>query len=484
MQINTLFLNELVNNSPNMVQSKLILLLKSFSKQEFREFSKFVASPFFNQKEDVIKMYEILKKAAPDFPEKKIKREVVMKKINPKQTFEEKQYKYLSNLLLKLAEQFISYKETERRPLIKEYHLLNAYVKRDIDKNYNFIYRKAEAYQDHSSHRDAEFYYREYLLKNVEAERFNKKRVRKNNDQVSQLLGALDIYYFSNKLKHTCHILNDQTIISNNADTFIPTSIIEYLIEHDFIKYPAVHLYLVLYQLLTVGDGKYFSEIKSILKAYHNYFENEELKEVYYTVINYSIRQIRKGERTDYYLNEAYVMYKNGIESTLLLDDGYLPPWTFKNVVKAGLRLKKYEDTEQFIIESQPMLRKEFQSDAFHYNMAEISYRRGHLDSAMEHLNQVEYSDIYYILGAKKLQLKIYYETDEFDALESLLSSFQTYLKRNKLISDDNRNTYLNFTKCLNKIIKNELKKAGLKEEIENTSPITDKNWLLEIIKK
>jgi hypothetical protein len=467
-----------------MHNSKVILLLQSFSSQEFRELSKFLQSPFFNKKKEVILMYEVIKKNAPDFDQHKIERHFIMKKVYPKLAFEEKKYKYLSNLLLKLAERYISMKETESRTMIQDYHLMNAYVKRGLDKNYNFIYNKAQTIQENSLKRDSNFYYREFLLKNVAAEHFDKKKVRKNNLHLKELIQTLDIYYLANKLKYTCHILNDNKFISSDAQTQLPSEIIHLLNRNDFSNYPAINLYFNLYQLMTEENEVFFSETKKLLAEYQQTFENEELKEIYYYLINYCITQLVKNTNTNYYLSELYKMYQKGIESELLLEDGFLSPWTFKNVIKLGVRLKKFADTESFIEINRHRLKEEFQSDAYHYNMAELSYLKKQHDKALSFLNLVEFSDIYYVLDTKKLLLKIYYETDEYDALESLLSSFQTYLKRNKLISEENRITYLNFTKCLNKIIKDENNKSQLKEQIENTSPLTDKNWLLQVIKK
>lgn len=467
-----------------MHNSKVILLLQSFSNQEFREFSKFLQSPFFNKKKDVLLMYEALRKAAPDFNKHKIERHFIMKKVYPKQAFEEKKYKYLSNLLLKLAERYISLKETESREMIQEYHLMNAYVKRGLDKNYNFIYNKAQTVQEKSLRRDSNFYYREFLLKNVAAEHFDRKKVRKNNRHLEELIQTLDIYYLANKLKYTCHILNNNKFISGNAQTQLPLEIIHLLNRNDFSSYPAIHLYFNLYQLMTEENEAFFSETKKSLAQYQQTFDQEELKEIYYYLINYCITQLVKNTNTDYYLLELHRMYQEGIASELLLEDGFLSPWTFKNAIKIGLRLEKFDETASFIEVNKIRLKPEFRTDAYHYNMAELFYKKKDLEKSIGHLNNVDYSDIFYILGSKKLLLKIYYETNEYDALESLLSSFQTYLKRNKLISEDNRKTYLNFTRSLNKIIKDENNKHQLKELIENTSPLTDKNWLLQIIQK
>jgi len=50
-----------------MQNTKIIQFLKCLSKDELREFGKFVRSPFHNNRKDVIRFYDVLKKFYPDF---------------------------------------------------------------------------------------------------------------------------------------------------------------------------------------------------------------------------------------------------------------------------------------------------------------------------------------------------------------------------------------------------------------------------------
>ncbi|MGB1217617.1 MAG: hypothetical protein ACPG5P_07060, partial [Saprospiraceae bacterium] len=91
-------------------------------KNEISFLSKFLASPIYNKKVEVRRMFDAIRKYHPDFTEKNISREKVMGHIFPGKPFDLKKYKYYSNLLLKSSEQFISMLETNRRPMIQEYH--------------------------------------------------------------------------------------------------------------------------------------------------------------------------------------------------------------------------------------------------------------------------------------------------------------------------------------------------------------------------
>jgi len=77
--------------------------------------------------------------------------------------------------------------------------------------------------------------------------------------------------------------------------------------------------------------------------------------------------------------------------------------------------------------------------------------------------------------------LKIFYETNEKEALHSQIASFSIFLKRNKLIANNVRESYQNFVTFLNKLIKNNPSKSiQLKKDIKAAKLLMYKNWLLE----
>jgi hypothetical protein len=174
-----------------------------------------------------------------------------------------------------------------------------------------------------------------------------------------------------------------------------------------------------------------------------------------------------------------------GIETKILFEGAFLSPWTFKNVVRLGLRLQKYDWTEHFIQQHSPQLEEKFRIDALHYNLADLYYYTNRFEAAMTQLQQVEFTDIHYNLDSKEMLAKIYYERNETEALRALLSAFQIFLKRNTIISDTVRQTYLNFIHVLQLLIKNDKKKAAkLKENIQTLPQLAARKWLLEQYEK
>ncbi|MDX1939884.1 MAG: hypothetical protein SFU99_04985, partial [Saprospiraceae bacterium] len=132
-----------------------------------------------------------------------------------------------------------------------------------------------------------------------------------------------------------------------------------------------------------------------------------------------------------------------------------------------------------FIQEYAPKLPETFKENALHYNMAELYYYTHRFGEAQEHLNQVAFSDLNYYLGARVLLAKIFYETNEEEALLSLISSFTIFLKRNKQISNDLKHTYLNFCQILFQIVRRSPSQMNkLKDKINSTKLLTDRAWL------
>ena len=80
--------------------------------------------------------------------------------------------------------------------------------------------------------------------------------------------------------------------------------------------------------------------------------------------------------------------------------------------------------------------------------------------------------------------LRIYFETNEGEALFALIASFSIYLRRNKKIAKDVRESYLNFASILGRIVRaTKDKYPSITEKINNTKQLANRNWLLEICK-
>ncbi len=465
-----------------MEKSKIIAALKTFSTPELRELGVFVASPFFNKNEELIRFYTYLKKYAPHFPPKKIEREYVFRQLYPKKKYDPKQLNYLLSDLGKLLVQFLGYQNYKSDQVLEQYHILTALVNRNLEKEYQQRFKKTIKLLEGNSLRNTQYYYHRYLLAEVEEQHFKKQKKRVFDPQLQEVSDYFDWYYLSKKLEHTVEMLDRQRLIANDYELRLVDELMPYLQKNDYTTHPPIALNQAIYLLLKNQDAPSFFHLKELLERDASYFSEAELQQFYLAAINFCVRQVRRGNTL--FQAELLTLYEKGISSRILYEDDYLSPWAFKNAVKLGIVMKRMSWTTQFITDYYQALAPSFQKDAYHFNLAELAYARKDYPKAQTHLNEVAFSDIFYGLGTRVLLLKIYWETNEIESLLALIASFKIYLRRDKLLSTELQTSYLNFLKILSEMQKLTIeKRANLIATIQDMSPVISKTWLLEQLK-
>ena len=170
----------------------------------------------------------------------------------------------------------------------------------------------------------------------------------------------------------------------------------------------------------------------------------------------------------------------------IIIAEGKLPEWFFKNIAMIGLRLKEYDWIEKFIFDYQHFLPEDVRQNAVTFNLAQLYFYQKKYDKVIEQLRNVEYEDIIYNFNSKTLLIATYFEMEEIDVLYSLMDTFRTFLNRRKDVPEQRRKLYINlikFTKKLTNISpKNKKALLDLKQEVLETKNVASMNWLLEKI--
>ncbi|MFK7980997.1 MAG: hypothetical protein AB8G86_13510 [Saprospiraceae bacterium] len=465
-----------------MTQSKLILLLKTFKKSEWRRFKEFLASPYFNKRTDLIAFFSYIANIHPDFSEKKLNKTTVFKKLYPNQIYDDKQMRYLMNYTLKAAEQFLGQQKITELSLMNNY-ILEALVDKNLEKHSKRYFDKIEENQEEIQEKSVIYYYSKYKLADTANKHFNNQDLRKDDSNLKLASENLDLFYFYNKLKYSCEMLNRQKVFSTKYDLVFTNLLHEYLEKRNIQKEPLIAIYFQIFVLQSKAYAtENFEVLKGLIQKYNLVIPSIEKQHIYSYAINYCGRQIKFNNNALYYVDQCLTLYLEGIQQEFLFVNGHLSPWNFKNVVKLAVNLKRFDWTAKFIQTYYKKLAPEFQEDALHYNLADLAYRRKNYKDAQYHLLRVQYSDVFYTLGAKTMLLKIYYENNEIESLFSLIASFSIYLRRNKQVSNNFRETYLNFTMLLHQIIRaNKLKIPSIIDKINKTALVTNRSWLLQI---
>ncbi len=462
-----------------MRQSKPGALLHTFSKKEWSDFSDYMASPFFNKNQDLITLTGWLKKHAPDFAG--IQREDVWAVVYPGVPVNEAQLNYLLSWLFQHAGQFLAVARYRDQPTDMELETARQFSERGLQKHYTFQVSRARRLLEDRPLRNDRYFQDEFHLIDLERAHLSRQSERRSNPFLQAGADALDRFYFSQKLRYACAMLNEQGIVAATFELTFTDEIRTFLAANPrWLEVPAIAVFYRIWRMLSQNDSENdFHALKDLIGAHAGLFSVEEQKELYGYALNYCIRQIRNVREE--YVTEALHLYEKSIENGVLLSDGELLPWHFKNIVRLGLRSKRFDWTENFIREKSALLSATFRADALHFSLADLYFYTKKYHQAIEHLHQMAFNDTHNTLDAKEMLAKIYFEHHEYNALDSHIHAFRVFLRRNKQITNDIRNAYLHFLSFLEQAVR---AKPGtlqqLKEKISNTEPLVGKAWLME----
>lgn len=242
------------------------------------------------------------------------------------------------------------------------------------------------------------------------------------------------------------------------------------------------------YQYLSIkypGNKQYFQKLLDLLfQEDTTHFQAEEIHHIFRTNINLCIR----GMRVDfnYYAPLCLELYERGIQTKVLLQEGYLTEWMYRNVIKLALQLGRISWTEQFIYQYKKHITSEARSNAFHLSLAELSFIKEDYDLTLEYLGKINNNNFRYYLSAKTILVKTFYETGNMDSCMSTVGAMTVYISRLKHISKPIKKGYLHFCQILHQITtaRTQKKIEKVKEKLQITTPLAERNWLQDVFRR
>ncbi|MBK8562735.1 MAG: hypothetical protein IPN76_05170 [Saprospiraceae bacterium] len=469
-----------------MEKSHLIHILRVLDKKEVKELRKWVNSPAHNLRRDVIDLFEYLVVGQHLYAEKHLEKERVFQAIYPNKTFNDAEMRQVMHFLLKAVENFLVYNELLKDEVRTQTMLAKVYRKRQLAKQFQKAIETGREIQESQPYRNHQYFENEYFL---QFEQFNYlsslgRTVPLNLQEVSD---SNDISFIINKLQVGCIMLSHQKVFKTNYDNGLLNQALEYVEQNEMLlEYPPIAIYYFVYKASVNSDVEdYFEKLKGRIATHGDLFPIHEIRSIYLFAINYCIGKMNRGESK--FIREAFTLYQQGLQKQIFLDNGLLSRFTFGNIVPIGLQLKEYQWVKDFIETYQHNLEEKYKDSLVQFNLAHLYFETKDYKQAMKLIARFDYDDMLIMLVAKTMLLKMYYELDEFNALDSLLGSMKTYLQRKKVMGyhKDNYKNIIQYTKKLLKLTHYDKEKIQkLKQEIETTNPLTERKWLLAQLDK
>lgn len=469
-----------------MISDKLLAMLQTLSKVERNRFRKYLLSPYLNDQPDLCVLFDAADKALRDGTFAELERQQVWQKLYPNKSYNDAQMRRLSSALNQKALSFLSTEARSQDPLAEAIDLQRLLEKPELKKHLTGVERNITRLLDETAGESAEYYLARFNLHNNIVNRTSKHlSVAGYAEKLSTADFYLECFYLTQKLELYIGWLLYQGSRVSEKSVQLPIGLWANLESGQFDQVPLLTVYRGVVRCLTEPENE--EEYRKFLEGLDTqgmHLAKEDLRKCYFIAQNYCALKINQGKRE--YYREMFDVFKKIIQKEILLEEETLSEGIFKNIVTVGLGVGEFEWIEQFIEEYATYLPASTRENARTFNLAYLFFYQKKYSNVIELLQNVEYSDVTYVLGSKLILIQTYYELQEVFVMDSLIDSFRIFIRRNKVLSKNLKREYINYLSFVKKLadlrILGQKATETFKGKIQASSSSTSKKWLLEKI--
>ncbi len=473
-----------------MFSDKLLSLLQRFSRYELNRFRKLLLSPYFNDQDDVLRLFDLIDDALRNDPGRleTLDKPAVWQALFPKRRFDDAQLRRLASDLTGLAQRFLVEEFRQNDPLSEAIDLQKALENLDLPKHLAGAERQIERLLERQPGKSTEFYLARFRQQwNIFSRASKIVATSGYTDKLGDADFALECFYLAQKLKLYVAWMLYSGFRNTEQEVSMMPGFWEYLEQDRFAAVALLRIYRRTIRCFAEPENEtLYREWLTDLSASAVELAETDLRECYFMAQNYCALKINQG-KSEYY-REMFELFRKMVDQDILVENGQLPEAVFKNVITVSLRSDEYEWAENFINNYIQYLPASIRENARVFNFANLySHQKKH-SQVIELLRGVEYSDVVYSLGSKLILIRTYYDLQEYAALDSLIDSFRIFLRRSKVLSKNLKREYNNFLNLVRKLSNynpanpNDL--LTLKKRVHEVSYTTPKRWLLEKIQE
>jgi len=485
-----------------MQNSKLIRLLSSLSKEELKRFDAFIRSPFFNNKQQPIilfeylkqrydKWYPLIKKQAKSPREvqetekllhKYLSKERVYKKLFPKDAYNDARIRrimsycklLLDDFLIQLA--FESEQENNYRRLLR----LRYHSKRQESSLFRESLKSVEENLNNIPYQDQEYYLYAYQ---IEQERNNHLvRQGKTQESYQQLANHFDSYFLLSKLRIFSAMLNRQKTLKVQYTFNMMEEILMYLETNLAQQVPPVVIY---YYILKLGMGtasqKDYNHLVETLEKHKSLISPDELRQIYSFMLNHLIRESRKPG-TDRH-TETFALLKIMLAEGFLYVNQKILIQYFNLCVVIACRINELDWAEDFIYEHEDRLVGANHKEVFDYTFLSLLFYKQDYEEILKRIDSMRFKEARYQIMRRMLKLKTLFECEREDAFFLLTDSLKKFIRSKKDLGDTARVYYTNFVSFTERLGKVRFDQRSVSQDLIQgiqEGRTADKEWLQE----
>lgn len=480
-----------------MYDSQLMDIVRTFSKDDFAALKQFVRSPFLNHSsraQAVISLFEVIAATFPDCKKESLQRDKVYQKTFPGDEVIEGRLEKVMTELLKVLRRYIVYTNShmEENSVSFQMTLAKYYRNKGLETRFLSTIDKLRQQSNGVPQPDTTDLYQRFRIEEILHDHRITHYQKKGDANLVETIQRLDTYYMAERLVLTgalftikSHTTFDQAEMMHMVHAISSYMDKGFQADHPIIR--GFYLAAVIIHQDYQDCEAAFGELRSLLENYRDILPMDYQKNLGSCCRNYCTRQINTGN-SDYYAI-LFEMIQTQLASGILYHLGGLAPPTLQNIVNAGLKMKAFDWVKELLdTHRHRIVGSHHPEQVYHFNLSNYYFHAQKYDEALE-LLAGSYEDIHYNLRAKCTEIKIFYEKQELNFVESKVEAFKVYILRlfPQYISENTKTSYLNFVYLLKKIITpstlhNAKRQSKLLAEAGTLPNLVDRDWFVEKI--
>lgn len=485
-----------------MYESKLVEHLKVLNDSEFSDFLRFVKAMTEYEKdipEETFKLVKYIFKYINDADSNKLHREVVYKHVYDNQAWKNGKIEKIMSSALKVFKNYVDFKlANEDKSEIDTLLPLTAFYRnRKMHKLFALNIKQLKKYEQEIIKPDSKNYLEKYDIESEICKYQTEFNNRKEDLNLPETIIALDIFYLTQRLDLILTALTQNQYIPFHIEPNTESTLSQVL---NLASHPIyqenllIQLYKKSIELQIekeeAASDIIFQEFSNLLEKAYDKINFNKFSHFCTILRNYCTKQYNKGRNSFLYTN--FELFKIHLKQNVLYADDKIRASTMQNIVVASLKLKEFDFVKLFLQEHKAKITGTLQPElVWEYNMAFYYFETKKHKEALEILpNYLDLDDFYYILAARRLEIKILSETEsnsKYDTVGNKIDAFKNFLfesKKNNRISElifNMNNDFTDMVKQIRNTIKNDKEKINkLILKIEQNQAVAEREWLLQ----
>ena len=479
-----------------MENSKLFTRLRLFSTEEISDLILFANSPYHNTNAALIRLLKYLKKCHPDLQGKRVRKELVFKKIYPeKEVYREKRMNELMTNLHQLSEEFLVHDRLKKTPAAHARQALLAYRDHGMHRDFLKTVGKTESILANSPQDEENTLYR-YLLNKEIFYHPTTERQKPGMPSLTAALDNLDLFFAKEKISLSLPAKNREKLLNEKHEIRLLKEVQDELIDQVFKENRVLTF---MNKVLRLSKKISDLELKNLIKEYNilfHIFNFRQRQDFLGILINASSNKFRNGNKE---ISAVILsLYQVGLKQNLLIENGQMHETVFSNILLTAKYSGEHNWAADFVKEYQKtIVPTQNKNDAI--NIAEVTYlismvsenpTTSNINDALIIINELKFSDINYTYRAKSILLRLYYykfieDENYYEFLVDFIVAYEKQLLRNKIMNKSKSKMIIEFVRITKRIAlaivqKNKEGIEKIRVELIEKEGVFLKNWLIE----